>query len=328
MVDSTEVPVVLIIFNRPEETRRLIDALRENRPTKLFVIADGPRPNRSGEAEKCLEARAALTLIDWPCEIETNFSEENLGCRRRVVSGLDWVFSTADQAIILEDDCIPSPSFIPYCEKLLDCYKDSEDVGIISGSTLDSEKFESQASYFFSNYPRVWGWATWARTWKLYDAKITEWPMLKNTSFLSSSVSTPSAVRHWKSALDGVYHEKIDTWDYQLTFCLWKNGLKTIAPNKNLISNIGFGPQATHTFNSLSFASGLKTFEIEFPLTHPEKNDSDFQRDHYMEISLFQKGSGAYVISAFIRILDALGLSPLAKKIFGKIINWISKRKN
>jgi hypothetical protein len=328
IVDTKEVPVALIVFNRPDVTKQLINALRANKPKKIFVIADGPRVNRPGEVEKCSDTRAALALIDWPCEIETNFSDDNLGCKRRVVSGLDWVFSKTDKAIILEDDCIPSPDFVPYCENLLELYKDSDEIGIISGSTLDSEVFDSPSSYFLSNYPRVWGWATWARTWRLYDAQIEEWPTLKKSSFLEPFVSTRSGRRYWRSAFDGVHLQKIDTWDYQLAFSLWKNGLKTAAPNKNLICNVGFGPEATHTLNALSVASGLKTFNLEFPLKHPKKIAVDFQRDNYMEIQIFQKGLGAYILSAFAKLVAFIGLDEVAKAVFGKVINFIAKAKS
>lgn len=323
---KSSAPLAIIIFNRPLETERLISALRALAPKKIFVIADGPRPDRKGEAEKCKTTRDVLKLIDWPCDIETNFSDTNLGCKERVVSGLDWVFTKTDRAIVLEDDCIPSPSFIPYCEELLEFYKDSTDVGVISGSTLDSMQFESSASYFFSNYPRVWGWATWSRTWKLYDKNIEQWPSMRGSRFLSEYVHTRSGLRHWKAAFNGVHRNIIDTWDYQLVFCLWKNGLKAIAPDKNMISNIGFGPDATHTLNPLSAASEMPTFTIELPLTHPMNKSVTKERDIFMEHAVFQRGLESYFLNYMSNISRFLGITYFARKLYSQLLRSRSNK--
>lgn len=319
---KTFAPVALFIFNRPEETKMLVEALRTVAPKKIFVIADGPRRNKSGEYEKCNEARNAIASIDWPCEIETNFSDHNLGCRERIVSGMNWLFLKTDRAIILEDDCIPTPSFFKYCDLLLERYKNAEDIGIISGTTLDSDKFDSGADYYFSNFPRVWGWATWARTWSLYDAEISNWPDLRDTSFLSDFTATKSGVRHWRAAFDGVYSGKIDTWDYQLVFAHWLAGLKVIAPNKNLVKNIGFGPDATHTANPFSTSSNLETHELSFPLRHPNNRLINTERDNFMELQVFQRGINEFVRESILQIANFFGVQDQVKKI---VISFLTR---
>lgn len=258
---ALETPVAFFIFNRPDVTSRVFAAIREARPARLLVVADGAR--HDAEAALCQQARAVLENVDWPCQVETNFSATNLGCRMRVSSGLDWVFERASEAIILEDDCLPHPSFFGYCAALLEKYRDDERIMMISGDNFQKQP-TSDDSYYFSHYTHIWGWATWRRAWNHSDIEMSLWPRFRDEGLLPFSAPENE---YWKQIFDRTHAGLIDTWDYQWQFAaLTQNGL-TILPNKNLVSNLGFGPAATHTTSPSSRAE-MPTFDIG-PLQHP-----------------------------------------------------------
>ena len=251
-----ETPIAFIIFNRPKETKVVFDAIAKIKPKKLFIIADGP----SNDA-----TRAIVEKIDWDCDVQRNYSEVNLGCRNRVSSGLDWVFSMVDRAIILEDDCVPDPSFFDFCTELLEKYKDDTRVMHIGGNYFGKKKNQS---YYFSKIPHIWGWATWKRAWKLYDVDIQKWPGLKKSSALKPLFKNPAAYEYWSTIWDQYERHGIDSWDGQWFFaCLSHHGL-AINPYVNLVQNIGFSASATHTKVANEFAN-VPAQPMHFPLTHP-----------------------------------------------------------
>jgi len=270
IADAFDTPVVLIIFNRPEHTRKVLEQIRQIRPKKLYVIADGPRAEKPLDPELVLECRRLADAIDWNCDVVRDYSEKNLGCRERVVTGLSKVFNQEDRAVILEDDCLPSKSFFYFMKTLLDRYADDTRVGSIGGTLPTGICAPGQESYFFSKYPQIWGWGTWSRVWKNYDASILEWPDLRKTDFLERQLRNKKSIKRWKWNFDRIYNNKIDTWDYQFVFNIWLHNMITVMPSKNLISNIGFGPEATHTFDSSSKFSNIVSAEIDFPLVHPK----------------------------------------------------------
>lgn len=262
-------PVALIIFNRPEHTRCVFEAIRAARPEKLFVIADGAR--NEAEKEICTKTRAIIDTVDWPCVVEKNYSEHNLGCRDRVSSGITWVFERVEQAIILEDDCLPHPSFFPFCEDVLERYKDDERVMHISGNFFQQKnrRFKTTASYYTSAIPHIWGWATWRRAWQHYDVDLTQWPKLRDSGVMKEKFHNDAAFEYWERVWNQYCAGKIDSWDGQWVFaCIAHDGL-CINPTTNLVSNIGFGTQATHTKTSGSIFANTPTQEMTFPLTHP-----------------------------------------------------------
>jgi hypothetical protein len=263
-------PVAFIIFNRPDTAERVFSEIAKARPPKLLVIADGPRLDRPGEIEKCSASRAIIDRVDWPCEVLTNYSEINLGCKNRVSSGIDWVFSQVEEAIILEDDCFPNGSFFSFCEEMLDHYRHDERIGMIAGTNFLDNKFEFSDSYYFSRYMSIWGWATWRRAWQNYDREIRYWPKLKQSRFLQSRFFAKDEQKYWLKVLDRVYAGVIDTWDYQWVLHNWTNSRLSIVPTVNLISNIGFRSDATHTANA-SIYSCLDTQRLAFPLSHPQR---------------------------------------------------------
>ncbi|MCV7440540.1 methyltransferase type 11 [Mycobacterium seoulense] len=232
------------------------------------MVADGPRANKPGENEKCAATRAVIDRVDWDCEVHRNMSETNMGCRLRVSSGITWAFELVDRAIILEDDCVPSASFFPYCAELLNYYETDERIMMVSGDNHLFGRAGTADSYYFSRYPHVWGWATWRRAWAKYDLNMTNWPEIRNRKLFDQYLPRMSERYRWESVFQSVYDGKIDTWDYQWGYTIWANSGLSIAPARNLVRNIGFHAEATHT-KADSIYSSLDADELDLPLTHP-----------------------------------------------------------
>ena len=271
-------PVAFLIFNRPDTTEKVFEAICQAKPPKLLVVADGPCADRSGEVEKCAAARAIIEKVDWNCKVLKNYSNVNMGCKRRISSGLDWVFNTVNEAIILEDDCLPHPTFFRFCEELLERYRDDERIMMACGFNSQTKSIKGQHSYFFSKYPHIWGWASWRRVWKYYDVEMARWPELRDSKrYRDFSISADES-SFWRRYFDLVFQGAIDTWDAQGTFMSFCQSGMSIFPNENLISNIGFGLDATHTAGNSDLAK-LKTYPIEFPLKHPEIMIRDVTKD-------------------------------------------------
>ncbi|NQU94778.1 MAG: glycosyltransferase family 2 protein [Candidatus Omnitrophica bacterium] len=274
-------PVVFMIFNRPHLTERVFKAIAQAKPTKLFVVADGPRDGQVDDIKKCAAARTIIEEINWDCEVIKNYADTNLGCKRRISSGLDWVFSKVEEAIILEDDCLPAPSFFYFCQTLLEHYRYDGRVTHIGGSNFQFGTSKTNYSYYFSQYPPVWGWATWRRAWQYYDVDMKTWPGYKKSNMVFSAWKDPYERKYWIDTLDCMFEGKIDTWDYQWHYaCLRQNGL-AIIPKTNLISNIGFGSvESTHCVETSPYAD-LPTTDI-WEIKHPSFVMSDRKADNYI----------------------------------------------
>lgn len=271
-------PVALFIFNRPETTQRVFDEIRIAKPKKLLVVADGPR-NEPGEKDKCAAARETINNIDWECEVIKNYADVNLGCKKRISSGISWVFENVDEAIFLEDDCLPNQSFFRFCQELLLLYRDDERIMMISGNNFQKDIRSINYSYYFSAFTHIWGWASWKRAWKNYNILMEDWPQLKSKDFLSKILHEKKVVKYWEVIFQETYDGKIDTWDYQWLYSCWlKNGL-TVIPKINLVSNVGFGVGATHTKKIGKEIVNLSSGEILFPLNHPSNVKRDFSVD-------------------------------------------------
>jgi hypothetical protein len=251
---SCSTPIAFLIFRRPDLTARVFEAIRQAKPQQLFIVADGPR--NESEVTLCKQARAVTELIDWDCEVFRNYSEENLGCRKRVSTGLDWVFSQVEEAIILEDDCLPHPSFFRYCQELLAYYRNDERIWCISGDNFQDGQWRGDGSYYFSNYNHCWGWASWRRAWKHYDYNLSNWQKIKDGNYLNTILDTESEVRYWYNIFEKMYVDNTpDSWAYPWTFTCWQNSGLTVLPNVNLVSNIGFRSDGTHTTEVSKFAN-------------------------------------------------------------------------
>jgi hypothetical protein len=260
-------PVAFLVFNRPETTRQVFAEIARARPPALLVVADGPRESRADEAEKCARVRAVIDQVDWPCDVATNYSGSNLGCRDRVSSGLDWVFEQVPEAIILEDDCLPHPTFFRYCDDLLERYREDPRVGMISGDNFQFGRKVGDGSYYFSKYTHIWGWASWRRAWKHYDVKARIWPEFLDSGWFDQ-MTFACERRTWRWVFERIHSGLIDTWDYQWTLACWSQSMMTVMPQANLVSNIGFGAGATHTQDHHAYAN-LQSAAMTWPLREP-----------------------------------------------------------
>ncbi len=260
-------PVAFIIFNRPDLTQIVFNEIRKAEPKQLFVIADGPKTPE--EWKKCQAARDVIKQVDWDCEVLCNYSDVNLGCRERVSSGITWVFEHVEEAIILEDDCVPAPSFFSFCQTLLEHYRDDERIMVISGNNFQNGISRTKYSYYFSRYNHCWGWATWKRAWKYYDFNKEKWLEFKKENLLSQLFEDSTETKHWQEIFNRLFLEgKPNTWDYVWTFACWAQGGLSILPNQNLVSNIGFRSDATHTKGIDSTMGNLPTQDI-WKIEHP-----------------------------------------------------------
>jgi hypothetical protein len=279
-------PVAFLVFNRPDTTQQVFEAIRRARPPKLLIVADGPRVDRPEEEEKCQAVRAIIDTVDWPCEILKNYSDVNLGCKMRVSSGLDWVFEQVEEAIILEDDCLPDPTFFQFCEELLDKYRQDKRISMIGGANFQFGQHRTNNSYYFSRYNHIWGWASWRRAWQNYDKDIKLWPEIRDDGWLESVLFDRSERRFWSNTFQAVYGGKIDTWDYQWNLTSFTNNTISIIPSVNLISNIGFGSEATHT-KGISPYADIPVKPLSFPLMHPNIILPHHAADEFTAKSMF-----------------------------------------
>lgn len=283
-----QTPVAFIIFNRPDTTERVFAEIAKAQPPKLLVVADGPRQNRPGETGKCAATRAIIERVDWDCDVLTNFSDINLGCKRRVSSGIDWVFEQVEEAIILEDDCLPDPTFFRFCEELLERYRHDQRVGLISGDNFQFGRRRNDDSYYFTKYVHIWGWATWRDRWvDSYDVTMAKWPRIRDGGWLTDMVGNAREAAFWHKVFERVSRGEIDTWDYQWVFANWVEGRSSILPATNLISNIGFDANATHTTGDSELAN-LASHPLVFPLKHPVGIIRNLQADAFSEKKCFQ----------------------------------------
>jgi hypothetical protein len=271
--------IALCIFNRPDLTARVFDAVRQAQPQKLFLIADGPR--NAGDERKCEQTRVVVQKVDWPCEVHRNYSDTNLGCGRRLPTGLDWVFGHVEDAIVLEDDCLPHPDFFPFCAELLERFRGDERIAQISGTNVCGGVVPQEASYSFSIYPSNWGWATWRRAWKKFDQGIVNWTMVRSERLHWGFFPKREERQYFEEVWDALYEGRIvDVWDCQWVFACMAHHMLSVRPSVNLVSNIGFGKdvEATHTgFDHPVGNAGVRS--LGFPLRHPELMVVDWLSD-------------------------------------------------
>jgi glycosyltransferase involved in cell wall biosynthesis len=280
-------PVALLMFNRPDTTQKVFDAIRQAKPPQLLVVADGARVDKEGEVELCQQTRAIINQVDWDCEVLTNYSDVNLGCRKRVSSGLDWIFEQVEKAIILEDDCLPHPTFFRYCQELLDKYRDDERVMMISGDNFQFGNKRTEHSYYFSRYGHVWGWATWRRAWTKNHDSMPQWEKLRYSNWLHTLLQNEQAAAYWSKVFQAVY-DGFNTWDYIWVFTLWENEGLCILPEVNLVSNIGFG-SGTHTTTTESPFANMLVEAMTFPLSHPPEIERNVEADNFTESTQFSR---------------------------------------
>ena len=279
--------VLFLVFNRLDTTKQVFDSIRQAKPPRIYVAADGARESKKGEAEKVKAVREfVMQNIDWECDVKTLFREQNLGCKMAVSGAIDWFFENEEMGIILEDDCLPSQSFFWFCEELLKRYKDDMRVGMISGDNFQKGITRGGADYYFSIYNHIWGWASWANRWKNYDVSLKNF---NDTKFIKELFDDKKTVKYWLQIFKTMKKQLINTWDYQWTFTLWNKKQLTILPNTNLIKNIGFGVDSTHTTGE-SELTNLKAYELELK-NHPKEVKRDLEADKFTSKIVFEKKS-------------------------------------
>lgn len=260
-------PVLLIAFNRPQFTAAVIAALRDAQVRQLFVSVDGPRDERD-----CPERDVVLGLvegIDWPCDVRVRAPQANQGPGWGPRGAIDWFFENVGQGIILEDDTVPSEDALTFLSLMLDVHAPTSEVMSIAGTSLGASTYRGQESYFASRYATTWGWATWREAWQAYDWSMTDWPTVRASGWLRDVGGDRHFARHWTNVFDMAYSDRDHYWDYQWQYAVWREGGVAIHPRANLVTNIGFGFDATHTTEANARLERLAIGPLEWPLTAP-----------------------------------------------------------
>ncbi len=281
-----ETPILFLVFNRPEMTQQVFETIKQVKPKYLYIAADGPREGNDNDNVKCEKVRKyVLANIDWEGEVKTLFREKNLGCGKGVSSAITWFFENVEEGIILEDDCVPSLSFFNYCSTLLEKYRNNDNIYVLGGNNFQKRK-RGNASYYFSAYGHIWGWATWRRAWKKYDFTLETFDDQKFYKCLENYFSTKQEKEYWLNIFNMMKQSLIDTWDYQWTFTQWYNNAINILPNVNLVKNIGFTEEGTHTTWAIPGKSDLVSYNIS-KIVHPHKIKIDRKADLYTFRNIF-----------------------------------------
>lgn len=290
---GTKSPVLFMTFNRPETTAKVFEEIRKARPDRLYIASDGPRPSVSSDQELVDRTRKIASHVDWPCTVKTLFRQQNLGCKRAVAEAITWFFEHEPEGIILEDDTLPNSDFFLFCESLLERYRHDTRVFAIAGDNFQNGNVRGEASYYFSRYPLVWGWASWRRAWDCYDIDMGFWPRLRGDKSFKGYFLSGRERRYWTKIFDVVYRGALSTsWDYPWMATVFSRGGLTATPNVNLVSNIGFGPNSTHTKDPNSILSNIPSQPLP-TIQHPTEvllnNEADrYTFDHAFDVGLLQ----------------------------------------
>ena len=280
-------PVVFTVFNRPDHTRETFAAIRSYRPARLFIVADGPRPGNAEDVRRCAEVRSVVSQVDWPCEVTRDYSEANLGCGLRVSSGLTAAFEAVDRAIVLEDDCVASPEFFPFCDALLERYADTPRVWTVNANSHQPQFRRGDGAYYFSRYPDTWGWATWRRAWQNYRHDLSFLENWLRSPQWELSVPDKAGRRFLEHMFRETARGAIDSWGFRWMACVMHGEGMCATPNANLVKNIGFGEEATRTRNA---AYGYELTALG-SLEHPSVIRADDEADAFFrEKFRFRRG--------------------------------------
>lgn len=256
-------PILFLVFNRPDTTKQVFQKIKEARPPRLYVAADGPREGREYEAKKCAQVRQIATEVDWECEVNTLFRKENLGCKMAVSGGIDWFFENEEMGIILEDDCLPSITFFRFCEDMLTFFEDDKRVMQITGTNKLNEWKSDLQDFHYSIYGSCWGWATWKDAWQLNDLNMKDLHSEKVKTALKNSMVVGKHFKKRYKILKSVKAGAIDSWAYTWFYTRALNSGLSVVPSINLISNVGFGNESTHTKNPNSVEASLPIHNLK-----------------------------------------------------------------
>ena len=322
------VPVAILNFNRPHLTRQVFEVVRQIKPRRLLLIADGPRASNPDDIRLCAEVRAIFDEVDWECDVSRRFSDINLGSFKSNSSGLNWVFDTVEEAIIIEDDCVPSLSFFRYCEELLERYRYDPRIGVISGYNLGFPAHSRKDdSYFFSAYTLNWAWASWRRVWRQVDLDMSWWMPEAGENLLRATFPRADEWQYWYKIYDAISSgKKNNAWDYQLILSSFQHSLFCIIPSINLVTNIGFGPEGTNCFDESSPMHNVPRGEMQFPLVHPVVVQRNGKTDH----AIFEIRFAGYITPSsprrFISRLIKMVSPAVHAKLKANLKKWKSSR--
>jgi hypothetical protein len=310
---QAETPILLLAFNRPDVTRRVFDAIAAQRPRQIFMAVDGPRIGNPIDAQRCTQVQQIIHRVDWPCEVHTRFQDQNLGCKRAIESGITWFFEHVEAGIVLEDDCLPSDGFFGFCQDLLQRYEQDERVMCVSGNHFcpnfddanpeqaNSEK--AAASYYFTKYMHCWGWATWRRAWQNYCPDLTNCHGKSDTDVIQHYPTSAAETKYWRKRFARVRSRRINTWDYGWQHAIWKQSGLIAAPAVNLVDNIGFGDDATHTAgDSTDLLPAKKNWTVD---SHPDSVSQHVAADRIEARHGYQFGKKSLWTAARLEIQRA-----------------------
>jgi hypothetical protein len=306
-MDKNSVPILFLIFNRPDNTKRVFEAIRHQRPRYLYIAADGPRHDQLGENDLCDKTREIATKVDWDCRVKTLFREYNLGCKAAVSGAIDWFFDQVDEGIILEDDCLPDASFFPFCAEMLEKYRADNQVMSVSGSNLLGRPWKSETQSYFWGYGGIWGWATWKRAWDLYDIEMKDWQDEEIKKRIRDAIKTDHWYEFYYPMFESSFNGSLNTWDIQWFYSILINNGLAINPSVNLVKNVGFGA-GTHTNSEDNHLTNLPLNALSFPLKHPNHRIVDLE---YLEL-MFNEINGP---------------SKSKNSFLGKIFKFLGKKK-
>ncbi|MCK4386474.1 MAG: glycosyltransferase family 2 protein [Candidatus Pacebacteria bacterium] len=327
MNQNLNTPVLFLIFNRPDITQKVFDVIKKVQPKQLFIVADGARNDE--EWKECDKARNIINQVDWDCEIHKNYSDKNLGCKIRVSSGIDWFFENVEEGIILEDDCVPHQSFFYFCKELLDKYKNDDEIMCITGNNFQNNIKRGDSSYYFSIFNHCWGWASWRRAWQHFDIEMKSFPEFERKNKIKKISNQKIAQKYWLKNFQAAYENKVNSWAYIWTYTCWKQKGLTCLPNINLVSNIGFDEQATHTTDKNSKNANIPTQKIIFPLSHPKLIKVNKKADNYTNKYYFnirRRNVLTFTTDILKKILRKLKLFNITKRIYLKTSNYMIKK--
>ena len=315
-------PVLFLIFNRPDTTEKVFNAIKEAKPLQLFIAADGPIANNSESDYKCSETRKIIEKVDWECNVKKLYLDDNLGCRIAISSAIDWFFENVDEGIILEDDCVPSKSFFWFCQEMLEKYRDEELVMQINGTHYLNGLMEFKDSYYFSKLISCWGWATWKKAWSNFDAQMSDYHKLKKDRFLVDYYNNNEISKWMGSYLDEADTESCGIWSTQWAFGVIKKKGLSVTPTTNMIQNIGFDKNATTgTAESFTKYSNFIPKNMN-KIVHPAKISYDGTIDS-LHFSSIIKITDPRVISNYQRPFKKI----IKNMLPGKAISLIKKFK-
>lgn len=315
------IPVLVLVHARPDHTATLLDALKQWDISCLYIAADGPRSDRNGEEELCAAARAVALQHAGNRPIKTLFRDDNLGLARAVSSAIDWFFEHENEGIILEDDCVPDASFLPFCAELLARYRDTPQVMMISGNNYLRTDETAENEYLFTRHVHIWGWATWKRAWQLNDLHMSNWRELRRTSWLLDVCGGHTdAHRYWRWIFDRAWRLNWRSWAYPWTLSMWQHNGVAILPGRNLVTNSGFGDVATNTLDRPDWYESVQRASVQFPLVHPTSITVDPEIDYWIDRHVFRTNNPWYRSMRLVaRIAGPLGLEGKLRRIYRRI---------